>query len=276
MTQARENKTTVTAKAKEREQYYVRKEKLVALEAKNYSKIVFMRGMGGFWVVLGHSAVILANKVGPAMKMRVPLKKDTDYRFKSKEGVIAVKNLGFYKTALKDSSLTKLKTETEDALTFELKEKMTAELYDLVLHEQEIKRQQIANSILKAVPMPKTNMRLNDTMKLGYKLYCEYSDTFCREVFAGKLMDELRVANKVFVLACRDTLPFEVAMNEVEKNLNRAAASLALISEMGLWNTEKCMSLAGLIAETLAELAAERKMVEKMVGNGKLNVTCMK
>ena len=89
-------------------------------------------------------------------------------------------------------------------------------------------------------------------------------------------MDELRVANKVFILACRDTLPFEVAMNEVEKNLNRAAASLALISEMGLWNTEKCMSLAGLIAETLAELAAERKMVEKMVGNGKLNVTCMK
>ena len=266
MTQVKENKTAVTAKAKEREQYYVRKEKLVALEAKNYSKIVFMRGMGGFWIVLGHSAVILANKVGPAMKMRVPLKKDTDYRFKSKEGVIAVKNLGFYKTALKDSSLTKLKTETEDTLTFELKEKLTAELYDLVLHEQEIKRQQIANSILKAVPMPKTNMRLNDTMKLGYKLYCEYSDTFCREVFAGKLMDELRVANKVFI----------VAMNEVEKNLNRAAASLALISEMGLWNTEKCMSLAGLIAETLAELAAERKMVEKMVGNGKLNVTCMK
>lgn len=272
MTQAKENKTAVTAKAKEREQYYVRKEKLVALEAKNYSKIVFMRGMGGFWVVLGHSAVILANKVGPAMKMWVPLKKDTDYRFKSKEGVIAVKNLGFYKTALKDSSLTKLKTETEDALTFELKEKLTAELYDLVLHEQEIKRQQIANSILKAVPMPKTNMRLNDTMKLGYKLYCEYSDTFCREVFAGKLMDELRVANKVFILACRDTLPFEVAMNEVEKNLNRAAASLALISEMGLWNTEKCMSLAGLIAETLAELAAERKMVARMIQSGKVNL----
>ena len=54
-------------KTKEREAYYVRKEKLTAFEQKNYDKIVFMRGMGGFWIVTGHSAVILANKVGPAL-----------------------------------------------------------------------------------------------------------------------------------------------------------------------------------------------------------------
>ena len=271
----REETVEKNAKAKERERYYARKEKLVALEAKNFDKVVFMRGMGGFWVVLGHSAVILANKVAPALKLRVPLKKDTDYRFKSKEGVIAVKNLGFYKTVLADSSLTKLKTETEDRLTFELKEKLSAEMYDLVLHEQEIKRQQIANSILKAVPMPKTNMRLNDALKLGYKMYCEYSDTICREMFAGKLMDELRAASKIFILVCRENLPFETGVNEIERKLNQAAASLALISEMGLWNTEKSMSLAGLIAEALAELAAERKMVEKMAATGKLKI-CMK
>lgn len=259
-----------TTKATERAEYYVRKEKLIASEKDNFDKIVFMRGMGGFWVVMGHSAVILANRVAPAMKIRVPLKKDTDYRFKSKEGVVAVKNLAFYKTTLADSSLTKLKKETKDLVTFELKEKLTAEMYDLILHEQEIKRQQIANSIMKSVPMPKTNMKLKDTLKLGYKMYCEYSDTFCREVFAGKLVDELRAADKIFILACRDSLPFEAAMGEIEKNLNRAAASLAQISEMGLWNTEKCMSLSGLIVETLAELEGEKKMIERMVQSGKL------
>lgn len=263
-----------TTKVAERAEYYVRKEKLIASEKDNFDKIVFMRGMGGFWVVMGHSAVILANRVAPAMKIRVPLKKDTDYRFKSKEGVVAVKNLGFYKTALADSSLTKLGKETGDAVTFVLKEKLTAEMYELVLHEQEIKRQQIVNSILKSVPMPKTNIKLKDTLKLGYKMYCEYSDTFCREIFAGKLVEELRAADKIFILACRDVLPFEAAMDEVEKNLNRAAASLAQISEMGLWNTEKCMSLAGLIAETLAEIEGERKMVYKLARTGK--VKCMK
>lgn len=264
-----------TTKAEERQQYYVRKEKLVALEAKNYNKIVFLRGMDGFWVVLGHSAVILANQVGPALKIRVPLKKDTDYRFKSKEGVVAVKNLKFYKATLTNSSLTKLKSETKDTVTFELKEKLTAEMYDLVLHEQEIKRQQIANSILKAVPMPKTNMALNHALKLGYKMYCEYSDTFCRDVFAGKLMDELRGACKIFILVCRENVPFETGVDEIERKLNRAAASLALISELGLWNIEKSTSLAGLIVEALNELEGERKMVEKMAETGKLKI-CMK
>lgn len=268
-----ESKTS--AKAKERSDYYARKEKLVALEERNYDKIMFARGMGGFWIVAGHSAVILANKVAPVLKIRVPLKKDTDYRFKSKEGIVAVKNLGFYKTALSDSSLTKLKSETKDLLTFELKEKLNPEVYDVILHEQEIKRQQIANSILKSVPMPKTHMRLVDTMKLAYKLYTEQSDAFCREIFANKMMDELRTAGKIFILVCRENLPFETGMNEIEKKLNYAAASLAQISELELWNTEKCMSLAGLITETLAEMVAERKMVEKMVKSGKLKI-CMK
>ena len=264
-----------SAKAKERSDYYVRKEKLVALEEKNYDKIMFVRGMGGFWVVIGHSAVILANRVAPALKIRVPLKKDTDYRFKSKEGIVSVKNLGFYKTALADSSLTKLKSETKDLLTFGLKEKLNAETYKVILHEQEIKRQQIANSILKSVPMPKTHMRLVDTMKLAHKLYTEQSDVFCREIFADKMMDELRTAGKIFILVCRENLPFETGVNEIEKKLNYAAASLAQISEMELWNVEKCMSLAGLIAETLTELAAERQMIEKMVSTGKLKI-CMK
>lgn len=259
-------------KATERAEFYVRKEKLIAGEKDNFGKIVFMRGMGGFWVVMGHSAVILANKVGPAMKIRVPLKKDTDYRFKSKEGVVAVRNLAFYKTTLADSSLTKLKAETKDFVTFELKEKLTAEVYDILLHEQEIKRQQIANSIVRSVPMPKTNMKLKDALKLGYKMYCEYSDTFCREMFAGKLVDELRAADKIFILVCRDNLPFEAGMDEVEKSLNRAAASLMQVSEMGLWNTEKCASLAGLIVEALAEMAGERKMVERMIQAGKIKL----
>ncbi len=263
------------SKAKERAEYYVRKEKLLTLEEKNYDKVMFARGMGGFWIVAGHSAVILANKVAPALKLRIPLKKDTDYRFKSKEGIVSVKNLAFYKAALKDSSLTAMKSETKDLLTFVLKEKLTGEMYDLILHEQDIKRQQIANAILKAVPMPKTHARLNDTMKLAFKLYCEQSDTFCRAVFADKMMDEIRSAGKIFILVCRENLPFETGVNEIEKKLNFAAASLALISELGLWNIEKCMSLSGLIAEALAELAAERKMVEKMVSSGKLKI-CMK
>lgn len=264
-----------TTKANERAEYYVRKEKLIALEGNNYDKIMFARGMGGFWLVAGHSAVILANKVAPILKIRIPLKKDTDYHFKSKEGIVAVKNIGFYKAALKDSSLTKLESGTSDLLTFELKEKLTPGAYEIILHEQEIKRQQVENSILKAVPMPKTRAKLSNTIKLGFKLYSEQSDALSREVFADKMMDELRTAEKVFILVCRENLPFETGINEAERKLNYAAASLAQISEIGIWNVEKCVSLAGLIAETLAELDAERKMVKKMVDAGKLKI-CMK
>ena len=272
MPKAGESKTT---KASERSEYYARKEKLIALEEKNYDKIMFARGMGGFWFVIGHSAVILANRVAPALKIRVPLKKDTDYRQKSKEGMVSVNNMSFYRTALRDSSLTTLKSETKNLVTFSLKEKLTPEIYDVVLHEQDIKRQQIANSIMKSVPMPKTHATLNNTLKLAFKLYAEQSDSFCRKVFADKMMDELRTAGKIFILVCREDLPFETGLNEVVKKMSYAAASLAQISELGLWSVEKCMSLAGLIVETQAELAAERKMIEKMVDTGKLKI-CMK
>lgn len=251
-------------KRKEREEYYTRKEKLVEMERENYDKIMFMRGTGGFWIAAGHSAVILTNKVAPDLKIRVPLRKDTDYDFRFKEGVISVKNLDFYRAALKDSLYTKLESNGKDLVTFALKKKVGKEEYELLANMKELRRQQLEKETLKAVTMPKTHARLTELMRMTYKIYNRHTDKLARTVFVNKLVDELRVAQKVFILLCMEEVPLEQGVEEVRKNLVRAQASATQILELDVWSVEDVTVVMSAIIETRLALVREEEAVKKL------------
>lgn len=258
-----------TQKRKEREEYYARKEKLVELEKKNYDRIIFLKGTGGFWVVGGHSAVILANKIGKELKIRVPLKKDTDFDFRFKEGKIAVKNLAYYKRELVGSKMAKLESETEEMMTFKLARKVGPEEYELLANMKELRRQQLEKEILKSVPMPRSHMHLTEALRVAFKTYSKYTDKNAKEVFGAKLMDEMRTAHKIFLLLCMGEVPLKAGLEKIRASLTRALASVTQMAELEIWTVEDATAVSAVIVETKMNLEREEKVAIKLLERAK-------
>ena len=266
-------KSEMSEKRKERAEYYTRKEKLVAIEKENYDKIIFVKGTGGFWIVGGHSAVILANKIGKELKIRVPLKKDTDFDFRFKEGKVAVKNLPYYKRELVGGKMATIASEDDDFVVFELKRKVGKEEYEILAQAKELRRQQLEKEILKSVPMPRSHLHMTEALRVAFRTYSKYTDKNAKEVFGAKLMDEIRVADKIFLLVCMGEIPLKSGLEKIRVELTRALASVTQMAELDLWTIEDAIAVSAAIAETKMSLEREEvvamKLMEKLkVGTG--------
>lgn len=257
-------KSEISKKRQERAEYYARKEKLVETEKTNYDKIIFVKGTGGFWIVGGHSAVILANKIGKELKIRVPLKRDTDFDFRFKEGKVAVKNLSYYKQMLVGSKIAKLVSDAEDTKVFELVRKVGTEEYELLANMKELRRQQLEKGILKSVSMPKSHMHITEALRVAFKTYSKYTDKNAKEVFGLKLMEEMRVAHKMFLLVCMNEVPLRAGLAKIRAALTRALAGVTQISELDIWTVEDAITVSGAIVETMHALDNEERLAEKM------------
>ncbi|MBR3232719.1 hypothetical protein IKF74_00295 [Candidatus Saccharibacteria bacterium] len=255
----------IKQRREEREKYYQRKEKLVELEKQNFDRIIFLRATGGFWVVCGHSAVILANKIGKELKIRVPLKRDTDFSDRFKEGKISVKNLDYYKRELVGGKMATILSEDKDFVVFKLKKKVGAKEYELLAQAKELRRQQFEKEILKTVPMPRSHLRLTEALRTAFRTYNKYTDKGAKEVFGLKLMDELRTAHKVFLLVCMNELPLEAGLKKIDGELTRALAGVTQMVELDIWTIEDAMAVATAIVESKTSLRDEQRMVKKLL-----------
>ena len=250
-----------TEEQAEKKAYIERKKKLVKFEETNYSKIVFLKGTKEYWITGGHSAIILANKIAPEVKLRVALRRDTDFDVKFKEGVINLRNLGAYKNKLENSKYLKRDEESEFYFSYKLDEEISEAEFDLLVRSKEIRRQKLQNMIEKSVPIPKLNMRLSDVFKLTYKLYRKESDTFARETIAKKILEDVRIAHKTMIMIFRGQVEPKAGLNKINSYLELALCDLTQIIELEIWSLENATTLATLIIETKLVIEAEVKRI---------------
>ncbi|MBR2587169.1 hypothetical protein IKE71_02220 [Candidatus Saccharibacteria bacterium] len=246
-------------KRKERKEYFERKEKVQEQEKGNFDRIIFIRGTGGFWVVIGHSAVILANKIGKDLKMRVPLRNDSDYDFKSKEGKISIRNLEFYKKKLLESGLVTEKRGTSDIYELQLVKPISPTEFEVLAQAKELKKKQLEEEVLKSVPMPKTHANITEVVRAALKIYSKYTNKDAKEIFGSKVMNELRSAQKVLLMTCLEDLPFAFGLQKIKTYLSHAQAGVMQMMELGIWNVEDAAAIATGIIETRTSLEREEK-----------------
>lgn len=260
-------------KKAERKAYLERKEKLFKVEENNFEHVIFMRGTEGFYSVFGHSAVFLVNKIAPELKLRVGLKRDTDYGIKFPEGVVNLKNVGYYKARMEESSFLDFERENEDFVFFKLKKKVTDAEFDLLYRSKEIRKQKLEALINKSVPLPKVSMRMTETLKLTFRLYTKHSDALGRKFVVDKLTDSIRVAHKTLLLVGRGEINAKEGLKKIKVQLASSLCDIVQISELGLWPIGDCMSLATMITETLIELEREAKGIDKLLEREEMRKT---
>ncbi len=255
---------TKTAEKDEKKEYLERKKRLAAFEEKNYDRIVFLKATKGYYVVGGHSVVILVNKIAPELKIRVAPRRDTDFGVKFKEGVINLKNLDFYKERLIHSVyLFEEFEEKDDALIFKLKKKVSETEYKLLLKSKELRRQKLQAMIEKSTPMPKLNMKLTEVFRVTYKFYVKHSDALSRPFLIQKLSDDIRIAHKTMILIFREQVPARKGLLKIRTQLELAMCDLSQIVALELWSLEDMTTLSILLTEAQVTVEAEIERLEE-------------
>ena len=247
----------------EKKEYMERKEKLFRFEEGNFEKIVIIRGTGGYWSVFGHSAVILVNKIAPELKIRMALRRDSDFGTRFREGGVTFRNIGFYKSKLLESEYLVLEREMDDFIIYRLNQKVSETEYDLLLRSKEIRKQRLEEMIMKSVPMPKLRMKLTETFATTYRFYNKHGNVFDREFLLRTLAEDVRKAHKVMLLIGRDEVKLDEGVKKIKQQLELAMCDVGQVAELGIWTIEDATTLAILIVETLVALDSDAKMVKK-------------
>jgi len=279
-----EKEAEITKEKAEKKAYLERKKILFSEEQENYDRIIFLRATKGYWIVGGHSAVILVNKIAQELKIRVAAKRDTDFDVKFKEGVISLKNLDFYISKFRESNYLEKEVErNENSIIFKLKEAVSETEYDLLLRSKEIRRQKLQSMIEKSMPMPKLNMKMTDILQITFRFYKKHSDTFSRKFVVENFTEDIRVAHKTMLLVFREQIDLREGIKRIKGRLELALCDLTQIMNLNIWSVEDVTLLAALIIETevIADnelkrvLARERqesapiKRVKKIIENNK-------
>ena len=138
----------------ERQNYFLRKKKILKWEEKNYSKICLIDGTKGWFKLLGHSAIMYRYHVFPMIQDRPKyvqldppnLVKDTDYDFISKEGIISIRSKQIFAERILDAGL-KLDYDEKGMTVFKLPRALSKEQY-LELIEEDNMRWKAVNRVL--------------------------------------------------------------------------------------------------------------------------------
>lgn len=228
----------------DKNEYLKRKQKMLEFEAKNYDKIMFFRGTQGYFMAGGHSAVLLAYKIAPELKLRPRMKLDADYGKKFKEGVISVKQIDFYRQRLSESSYLEFVKQTQDALVFRFKQPITEEEYDLLENTESIARQKLLDMVAKTSPFPKLYVRLVSVAETTYRLHHKHPDKIAMDYITSDIAGMGRRALETYLEMARGECTELDGLKEISSLTSKMSIKMVLVSEMKLWTREECARAA--------------------------------
>lgn len=251
--------TEKAQKRAERKEYQKRKEALLKREKENYEYIAFMKATGGFYVCVGHSAVILARKIAKGVGLRFILKTDRDFGKKSKEGIITITKRDYYREKLKNSPYLTLFKDDKNSLVFKLDRKLTLEEYEALALEEQIKRQELEESIVKAIAMPKLSNKLLEVLRITYRFYRKNSDACSREFILNRFCERIEYAHRLFLEICRGEHDKNTGLAKIDQSLSLALCEMVQISELQIWGYEESSILSIKLIEAQNQLRSDLK-----------------
>lgn len=243
-------------------EYYGRKKELLIEEKTNYSRIVLMEGRQNFWIAVGHSAILLSTKVVNELGARFSLHQDSDYSYKSKEGIVSIaeSQLENYRRILTQTGFSKLVKQGEKEWVFELKRPVSEEEFEIYSHQEELAIKQLENDVIKVIPMPKTHRNLIELIRITNKIYEKRTKSLIGREFSRKLMENLGGCQRRFLMMCMDEIPLEETLKDIDAKLIWAKAAVVQLAEQKFWEHRDAVAANAAILQVQLAITQEKQM----------------
>lgn len=250
---------------KERKEYLARK-KLVMdeLEPHNRQKIVFVKGMLGFYSCFGTGAIILHKLVLPRVdrKARILLRKDSDWTHQAKYGVVSVKDIEAMKKKILDYPEIRLVKESEEFVSFALKEPLSDEEFARLLKKDEIARQSMLRKLTRTSPMQNVFAELLELVRIVDRLERHHTEKMMFELYGRELEKCVTEMMATYMRLARKEAEKLPSIARITEEITRADAILVMIDEVGCWTHGECAEVGEQLAKLSRMMVAEERKVK--------------
>lgn len=207
-------------------------------EKTNYSKLFLIHEKNNWWKMIGHSAVFFHYDVAKRIRMASRLVPDSDYDFKSEEGVINIRDIYALDAKLTVAGISPLALEGPYRV-YNIGKKYTRADIVAMKNEKAMEWARINKIILPKEVFPTLYTALRELTKRLY-FATKTFDGYAREV-VGKPMFEkgAGLLREYSLLANKAGLSDSDFLSEAERTIDWITSQMTIVSELRLLSTER-------------------------------------
>lgn len=253
---------------KERKAYIERKRWVMnELEPHNRQKIVFVQGMLGFYSCFGTGAILLHKLVLPRVdkKLRLMLRKDSDWACQAKYGVVSVKNMELIKRKMLQYPGMFLVKESEEFVSFSLAKPLSEEEFERLTKKDEIARQAMLKKLTRMSPMQNVFATLLELTRIVDRLERHHTEKMMFELYGRDLNGCVKEMVYAYMrLARKEAEPLST-IAKITDAITRADAMLIMIDEVGCWTHDECADVGDELAKLSRLMVAEERKAKQKI-----------
>lgn len=261
-------KSTLTAREagaddgrKRRAEYFAFKKFVIEREEENFSKLMIVHEKDEWWKIFGHSAIMFAYEVSGWIDMKVKLRPDSDYDYKSKEGVVIIRDVYTLDAKLAKAKVNLLKS-TDDYRVYNLGKKFSEADLDRMMHKESLEWGKVNKIITVRDVFPDLHTALRELFSYYY-FSIRKLETFGRDAFGMPIADKLSDLLAEYDQCCNEgTLAESDYLAKVEETMKWTKYRVDALAELKAFSVQRIYRLLRLAdrVQRLAEQCRQRKI----------------
>lgn len=228
-------------------QYIKRKEKVFEREKTNDRMVIVFRSDNKWWAIIEKSAIYYAKIIYPEIKTpkqrKNPIVPDQDYSLQSSTGIVRVPDIGNLIKLVEEAGFKIKKESNENFVSIELRNKVTAEQYNIFLNQEKGKRMLAEQMVSTAVQWPGIKTATLEQLVLCRSM-AKTLDQHMQRVLGDPMMEDFIKIITTVELAARGTFDRAEAIILISECIDRIDGYVLCALHMQLFNSEQIYNLS--------------------------------
>lgn len=169
-------------------------------EKENYSKLFLIHEKDHWWKMIGHSAVMYHYEVSKWIGMSSRLRQDTDYDYKSEDGIVSIRDVYALDQKLTSVNIGLIKS-TNDYRVYNLGKKFTHADIERMRKSQELEWQKVNSIVIPKEVLPTLHTGLRELVTNIY-FATKKLEAYAREIFGQPMLEKAMEMLRDYSLLC--------------------------------------------------------------------------
>ena len=204
---------------------------VLGLEKENYSKLMLIHEKDDWWKMIGHSAIMYHYEVSKWIGVSSRLRQDTDYDYKSEDGVVCIKDVYKLDKRLAAAKISLLDSSNEYRI-YNLGKKYTHADIERMKKSQELEWEKVNNIIIPTETFPTLHTSLRELISCIY-FSTRKLEVYAREVIGNPMLTRVSAMLRRYSLVCSgEDGAIDGYLKEVEKSAKWLKAQMVGVAEL--------------------------------------------
>lgn len=245
--------------------YINNKYTILEFEKTNYNHIAMMRSTHGFYKIFGHSALFYANDVAPKLGLTANLQTDGDFKAKSENGFISLRDPESLIEPLAKLGIKKIKTHntTGDFILFKLPWNYTEDQIIELSENSHFAMRNFNHIVIVDNIIPILYVQITELTKAIYENVRGMAGPVEREAFGYSCIEKASEMGRIYIAMANSRINQADGFQKIKAALNYIKAETKILADLKIWSPRVCARIGDIIVKIQEILENETRRTKK-------------